>query len=360
MPDYGHELRFGSFVTPTADRPQHVADLALLSEDEGLDLVTVQDHPYQGRLLDAWTVLTWAAARTTAIHVAANVTNLPLRPPAVLARSVAALDLLSGGRAALGLGTGAFWDAIAAMGGPRRTPAQAVSALDEALDVIRGVWAGDDPGPLRVDGAHYRIDGMPRGPSPAHDVPVWLGAFKPRMQRVIGRKGDGWLPSLPRLGPGDLARGNRVIDEAAVQAGRDPRVAVTRLLNVTPGDKAEDLARLAADDGVSVFIVATDDPSELRRFARETAPEIRERVAESRAGKGDGRGVAPGGGSPAQARSDDGGSLSEPRARDGVPVPGDTSGRVVAFGGEPVPARLAARAGWRRRAGSAGSPGSAG
>ena len=62
-----------------------------------------------------------------------TVATLPLRPPAVLAKSAASLDLLAGGRVQLGLGAGAFWDAIAAMGGPRRGPREAVAALDEAI-----------------------------------------------------------------------------------------------------------------------------------------------------------------------------------------------------------------------------------
>ncbi|GAB7045867.1 LLM class flavin-dependent oxidoreductase [Catenuloplanes indicus] len=306
MPDYGHELRFGSFVTPVNAAPQHAAGLSVLSEDLGLDVVTFQDHPYQAGFLDTWTLLTWVAARTSRIHVAGNVLNLPLRPPAVLARAVASLDLLSGGRAVLGLGAGGLPDAVAAMGGPRRTIGQAVSALDEALDVIRGIWAGDDPGPLRVDGRFYRVDGLRRGPSPAHHVPIWLGAYKPRMQRIIGAKADGWLPSSPALEAGDLARGNRVIDAAATAAGRDPK-DITRLLNVTPADTAADLARAAAEDGVSVFILAADDPDTLQRFATTMAAEIRERVAEARAGAG-------------------------------------TARRTVVFGGEQVPATLAARA----------------
>ncbi|MGN9784980.1 LLM class flavin-dependent oxidoreductase [Nonomuraea sp. ZG12] len=307
MPDYGHELRFGSFITPINARPQQVVDLAVLSEDVGLDVVTFQDHPYQAGFLDTWTLLTWVAARTSRIHVSGNVLNLPMRPPALLARSVASLDLLSGGRAVLGLGTGGFWDAIAAMGGPRRTAGESVSALDEALDVIRGIWAGGDPGPLRLDGRFYQVGDVERGPSPAHEIPVWLGAYKPRMQRIIGRKADGWLPSLPWLKPGDLARGNRIIDQEATRAGRDPR-DITRLLNVTPRDTAGDLARIAVEDGVSVFVVASDDPAELRRFAQSTAAEIRERVAEARSGHA------------------------------------AVSRRVVAFGGDPVPEALAARA----------------
>ena len=90
----------------------------------GLDLVTFQDHPYQGRFLDTWTLLSFVAAQTSNVRVAPNVANLPLRPPVVLARSVASLDILSRGRVELGLGAGAFWDGIAAVGGPRLTPGQ--------------------------------------------------------------------------------------------------------------------------------------------------------------------------------------------------------------------------------------------
>src|SRR5256886_5164821 len=111
MADYGHELLFGTFLTPAADRAAHVIELAELSDRLGLDLVTVQDHPYQPAFLDTWTLLTAIAARTRSVRVSPNVANLPLRPPAVLARSAASLDLISGGRVELGLGTGAFWDA---------------------------------------------------------------------------------------------------------------------------------------------------------------------------------------------------------------------------------------------------------
>jgi alkanesulfonate monooxygenase SsuD/methylene tetrahydromethanopterin reductase-like flavin-dependent oxidoreductase (luciferase family) len=124
MSDYGHDLVFGSFLTPTASDPQQVVELAVLSERVGLDLATFQDHPYQPRFLDTWTLMSFVAARTSTIRLSANVTNVPLRPPAVLARSAASLDLLSGGRVELALGAGAFWDAIEAMGGPRRSPGQ--------------------------------------------------------------------------------------------------------------------------------------------------------------------------------------------------------------------------------------------
>lgn len=295
MSYYGHELMFGSFLTPAAAHPKQVVELATLSERVGLDVATFQDHPYQGSYLDTWTLLSFVAARTSTISLAANVTNLPLRPPAVLARSLASLDLLSGGRIELGLGAGAFWDAIEAMGGPRRTPGQGVQALEEAIGVIREFWDADKRGGVRVDGDHYRVVGAKRGPAPAHDVAIWLGAYKPRMLALTGRRADGWLPSMPYLQPGDLAAGNAIIDDATDQAGRSPS-AVRRLLNVSgqflpsgrgplqgPAEQwVEELAELALSDGISAFILGSDDPDDLRRFAAEVAPGVRELVAAER------------------------------------------------------------------------------
>ena len=195
MPDYGHPLLFGSFITPTNGPARQPVELAVLAEDLGFDLVTFQDHPYQPAFHDTWTLLAWVAARTERVHVSGNVLNLPLRSPAVLARAAASLDLLSGGRFDLGLGAGGFWDGVAAMGGRRLTSGQAVDALSEGIDVIRSVWGQGDRPRFDVDGEYYRVSGTMRGPAPAHNIPIWLGAYKPRMLRPTGRKADGWLPS---------------------------------------------------------------------------------------------------------------------------------------------------------------------
>src|SRR4029453_2792108 len=104
MSDYGHELQFGTFITPQNQRPDQVVALARLTEEVGLDLATFQDHPYQPAFLDTWTLMSYVAAQTTTIRLATNVTNLPLRLPTIIARSVASLDRLSGGRIELGLG----------------------------------------------------------------------------------------------------------------------------------------------------------------------------------------------------------------------------------------------------------------
>ncbi|RMI02881.1 LLM class flavin-dependent oxidoreductase [Cellulomonas triticagri] len=301
MTDYGHDLLFGSFLTPGNADPQRVVALAQLSEAAGLDLATFQDHPYQPAFLDTWTLLSYVAARTERIRLAPNVINLPLRPPAVLARSVASLDLLSGGRVELGLGSGAFWDGIAAMGGRRLTPGQGVDALREAVAVLRALWDTGERARVDLPGEYYPLAGAKRGPAPAHPVGIWLGAYKPRMLRLTGEVADGWLPSLSYLdGPGDLADGNARIDDAAAAAGRDPR-AVRRLLNVggrltdrgrgglldgPAAQWAEQLAEIALEQGTSGFVVAGDDPVLLSALGQEIAPAVRELVAAERARRG--------------------------------------------------------------------------
>jgi alkanesulfonate monooxygenase SsuD/methylene tetrahydromethanopterin reductase-like flavin-dependent oxidoreductase (luciferase family) len=280
--DYGHELAFGTFITPLNQRPEDVVALARLTERAGLDLVTFQDHPYQPAFLDTWTLLTWVAAQTERVRLSGNVLNLPLRPPAVLARAAASLDLLSGGRFELGLGAGSFWEAIEAMGGPNRARGGAVAALSEAIDIIRAIWDPTGRRGVYVDGEHYRVHGAKRGPEPAHDISIWLGALKPPMLRLIGEKADGWLPSLAYLRDGDLARGNRVIDEAAAEAGRAPR-EIRRLLNIPPDAATVDrLIPLVLEDGVTTFILWADDPHVIELWGSEVAPALREAVARER------------------------------------------------------------------------------
>lgn len=298
MADYGHELKFGSFITPANHDPAGVVGLAQVSESVGLDLVTFQDHPYQPSFLDTWTLLSYVAATTQRVSLAPNVLNLPLRQPGVIARSVASLDRLSKGRVELGLGAGAFWDAMVAMGATRLTPGQSVTALEEAIRIIRGLWDTGNPERLEVLGRHHQVQGAKRGPAPAHDVQIWLGAYKPRMLRLVGTVADGWLPSLGYMENVEvLAESNRIIDEAATRAGRRPG-AIRRLLNINGrfgdssshklfhggvADWAEQISDLALAFGIGTFILGSDDESELRRFGEEVAPAARELVAAERA-----------------------------------------------------------------------------
>jgi alkanesulfonate monooxygenase SsuD/methylene tetrahydromethanopterin reductase-like flavin-dependent oxidoreductase (luciferase family) len=295
VPDLRHELWFGAALPPDAARHEAVLAVVALADDLGLDLVGVQDHPYQPGFLDAWTLLSYVAARTRRVRLFPDVANVPLRPPAVLARSAAALDLLSGGRVELGLGAGYFLDAIASVGGPRRSMAEHVEALEEAIAVIRALWTPG--GPVRFGGRWYRLDGARPGPPPAHPIGIWLGAYRRRMLELTGRAADGWVPSLGYASPEDLGRMSRTIDAAAEAAGRDP-AAIRRAFNVSgafgsatagflqgpPADWAEQLTGLALEHGMSVFILGTGPEAvdDLRRFAEEVAPAVREAVARER------------------------------------------------------------------------------
>jgi len=278
--DYGQPVRFGVFVVPEAtERPLQQAAVA---DELGFDVVGVQDHPYQRRFFDTWTLLTAMAMRTERITLFPDVANLPLRPPAVLAKAAATLDLLSGGRVELGLGAGGFWDAIKAYGGPVRTPGESVSALEEAIQVIRLMWSGEHG--IRFEGKFYPLAGAHSGPVPAHPIGIWLGAYKPRMLSIVGRLADGWVPSYGYVKAPDLLEGNRRIDDAATAAGRDPR-SIRRVLNAGSLD-AETLVSLVVDYGMDTFLV-TDDPDEMRSFASEVAPRVREEVESRRSSRAD-------------------------------------------------------------------------
>ncbi|MFD6679584.1 LLM class flavin-dependent oxidoreductase [Micromonospora parva] len=298
MTDYGHDLLFGAFITPAAQQARQVVDLAVTADRAGLDLVSFQDHPYQASYLDTSTLLAFAAARTERVHLNANVTSLPLRPPAVLARAAASLDILSGGRFELGIGAGAFWDGIAAMGGRRLGAAQGVTALREGIEIIRGIWDTTAPDEVSYDGQYYSVKGARRGPRPAHDIPIWVGAYKPKMLALTGAVADGWLPSMEYLprGADSIPELNARIDGAAHDAGRDP-AAVRRLMNFMkvqlssaprgllngpPAAWVDQIVDLALRHGISAFIIGGDDPSVIQRFGAEIAPAVREVVARER------------------------------------------------------------------------------
>jgi alkanesulfonate monooxygenase SsuD/methylene tetrahydromethanopterin reductase-like flavin-dependent oxidoreductase (luciferase family) len=277
-------LKLGVFVVPDATDPDTTLAAIQAADQTGLDLVGVQDHPYQRRFFDTWTLLSYAAGRTEWVRLMPDVVNLPLRLPSVLAKSAASLDVLSGGRVELGVGAGAFWEGIEAMGGRRLTPKESVDALGEAIPILRGFWSGERS--VTVEGAHHRVKGAKPGPAPAHPIGIWVGAYGPRMLRLTGRLGDGWLPSLGEryMSAEDAPRMHAAVDDGAKAAGRDP-AEVERAVNVVglgaEGDAAERLARIATELRFSTILVGlpSDDPvGFVRRLGEDIAPSVRELV----------------------------------------------------------------------------------
>ncbi|PRY00594.1 LLM class flavin-dependent oxidoreductase [Allonocardiopsis opalescens] len=292
MADYGRPVRFGYFLIPNAADP--LLDTARELERRGYDYIGVQDHPYQTAYVDTYALMAQILAVTERISVFPDVTNLPLRPPAVLAKTAATLDLLSGGRFELGLGAGGFAEAIESYGGPRNGKAEKARALEEAIAVIRMLWSGERN--LRFDGEFYRLAGARSGPVPPHPVGIWLGAYGPNALRRVGRIADGWVPSLQGELVDRLPELNTLIDRAAAEAGRAPS-EIRRVANVPgritdggsegflrgPVDQwADQLTDLAVGHGFDTFVFWGDGADQLARFIEEVAPAVREQVAAER------------------------------------------------------------------------------
>jgi alkanesulfonate monooxygenase SsuD/methylene tetrahydromethanopterin reductase-like flavin-dependent oxidoreductase (luciferase family) len=292
-------LLFGLSVTPTADAYAQIVAQVLAAERTGLDLVGIQDHPYQRRFLDTFALIGDLLARTSRLRFFPDVASLPMRPPAMIAKAAASLDVMSGGRFELGIGAGNFWDAVAGMGGQRREPGERGAALEEAIRIIRAALdVGSERGVVRGPGPHYPIPGYPPGPPTAHRVEIWVGAMAPRALDLIGRLADGWVPGG---GVSQIERFGELsarIDAAALAAGRDP-LKIRRIVNVSgsitdgargggsldgpPSHWVEKLGGWSIDSGLDAFVFWPSDTrvEQVERFAMEVAPEVR-RAVESR------------------------------------------------------------------------------
>jgi alkanesulfonate monooxygenase SsuD/methylene tetrahydromethanopterin reductase-like flavin-dependent oxidoreductase (luciferase family) len=291
MAEKDRPIKFGYFLIPNADAP--LLSLAEEAERLGLDYIAMQDHPYQRRFVDTFTLLSMIAAKTSRIGLFPDVANLPLRPPAVMAKAAASIDLLSGGRFELGLGAGGFWDAAHAYGGPRRSAGEALTALAEAIEVIRKVWSGERN--LRFEGGHYYLRGAHSGPVPAHRIGIWLGVTGPRALKLTGQVADGWVPSFR----GDLkkiADMTKRLDDAAAEAGRDP-ASIRRILNVNgtitdgtsngmlqgPVDQwVDELTNLAIHYRFDTFVFWGEGEGQLQKFAEDVVSAFRAQVTAER------------------------------------------------------------------------------
>src|SRR5712692_3114816 len=177
--DYGRPIQFGYFVPPDSMRPMRPLELAVRAEALGINLIGAQDHPYQRRFYDVWTLLTAIAMRTKRVSVC-----------------------------------------------------------------------------------------------------IWLGAYKPRMLRLVGKAADGWVQSFGYMKQEAMPEANARIDDASREAGRDPAV-IRRVLNVAANLTADEIAELALEHGFDTFVIGEtqeDVEAELREFLENVAPKVRELV----------------------------------------------------------------------------------
>jgi alkanesulfonate monooxygenase SsuD/methylene tetrahydromethanopterin reductase-like flavin-dependent oxidoreductase (luciferase family) len=236
-----NNLLFGVFLNPGRDRAASITHLSQTAEQAGFDYISVQDHPYAAGFLDPLALIGTLIGRTDRIRFMTNVSNLPLRPPAMLAKAAASLDVLSAGRFELGLGGGRFWDQIAALGGPKWTPPQVVRAVSEAITISHYLWYGETDGLDSLD--LFTLGAVEPGPAPAHRIGIWLGAAGPRMLDLLGRRADGWIAPLSTGFETKLAGQDR-IDRAAVDSGRKP-TDIRRVIQLVGAvaDKPHTMAR---------------------------------------------------------------------------------------------------------------------
>ncbi|MEQ3551129.1 LLM class flavin-dependent oxidoreductase [Pseudonocardia nematodicida] len=258
--NHGHALEFGVRLPATGSDPERSVRWARSAEDLGLDLVVAGDRP-DLPAPEAWTLLSWIAGVTTRVRLTTGGHDDTARNPAMLARAVAGLDHLSGGRVELGLTAG--------------------GAACETLDVVEELWNVLDGGLARVQGDRHRLAGAQKA-APAHEVPVTVGGpdpTDPGLARLAGARADGW--SVPLTTTEDLAAGMRLVDRAARDAGRDPR-EIRRWITVqrragrrTVEAWATELRELVVEHGVGTIVLDTDDHDTLVRFAREVVPAVR-------------------------------------------------------------------------------------
>jgi probable F420-dependent oxidoreductase len=207
---------------------------------------------------DAIVVMSQAAAVTTSIEIGCAVLVLPQRHPVVLAKQVATLDALAGGRIALGVGAGWYREEFEALGVDFDSRG---GRFSEWLELLRACWSGR---PDVFDGEHYQLPaGVIHEPTPARDVPLLIGGVSAVALRRAAQQGDGWLglQRTDRLDP-EAARGAVTrMREEAVAIGRDPdelRVVMRIIGSAGRSDVIAAAIPGLAAAGVDEIVIDTD------------------------------------------------------------------------------------------------------
>jgi probable F420-dependent oxidoreductase len=287
-------VAIGLGISPAVVRDADPVASAVAAEELGFDFVSTNDHIHgSGPRHEAWTLLSWIAASTSRIRVLTRVLGVPYRNPAVLAAMAETFDRLSGGRLILGLGAGASEVEFAALGlGTAAAPAR-LEGLEEAIDIIRGIWSQAS---YSHNGRHYRTDAAQIEPKPMHPIPIWLGTRGPRGLELTGRLADGWIPSIDLAPPDAVPAMLERIDAAAQRAGRNPD-AIIRAYNLeisldssaehgphvvsgTPDVVADRLASFVAIGmtALNLIVVGERPKEQIERLARDVLPAVRAAV----------------------------------------------------------------------------------
>ena len=282
-----HLVRYRSPGGPSGIAAQ-LADVGRAVDESGVDNLSCMDHylqlPFVGDvdepMLEGYTTLGYLAAHTSEVELQLLVTGVTYRHPGLLAKIVATLDVLSGGRAALGLGAAWYEREHRAMGVPFPALRDRFELLEEALEIVRQMWSDDD-GPY--DGRHYQLAETICAPRPLHAPPVMVGGVGERKAlRLVAKHADAcnifaggeqgaefvagklavlrehceregtsydairrtilWTPPVDPSAPGDVLEAMRAMADVGVQE-----------VHVMPGEQPVEFVRGLGDDVVPVL-----------------------------------------------------------------------------------------------------------
>ncbi len=243
-------------------RPEVAAELGQICEETGIESIWTVEHvivpdgyaseyPYSkdgkmpggntAPIPDPLVWLTWVGAHTTTLRLATGILILPQRNPVVLAKEVATLDTLTGGRVTLGIGVGWLEEEFDAIGVPF---SERGARTDECVAVMRALWAGEA---VDFDGKYTTLRAANSFPHPAQpSVPIVVGGHTLAAARRAGRLGDGFFP-----GKGNWAEQRDAMEAAALDAGRDPSA-----IEVTRGGAMDaDGVKRMMDEGVDRVVI---------------------------------------------------------------------------------------------------------
>jgi len=231
-----------------------LSEIAITAEQSGFDGISISDHLWlhpriggpDGNMLEAYTTLAFLAAHTHRVRLLTQVTAVPYRYPGILAKTVTTLDVLSGGRACLGIGTGDFEEEARGLGIPFPPQPERYEMLEETLQICLRMWSGEHGDERPFVGKHYQLEhprNQPRSLSRPHPPILIGGDGEQKTLRLVARYADACgLRPKPEI-PHKLD----VLRRYCAEEGRDyDAIEKTCAFAFDIGDDARDTTKLDA------------------------------------------------------------------------------------------------------------------
>jgi alkanesulfonate monooxygenase SsuD/methylene tetrahydromethanopterin reductase-like flavin-dependent oxidoreductase (luciferase family) len=246
-------IEFGIYVPQVSFNYADIIERSLLAEELGFDSLWFYDHLYSPGLphlpsFEAWTLASYVLAQTTRLHVGHLVLCNNFRHPALLGKMATSLDVLSGGRLELGIGSGSVEHEHHQAGLPWGTLPERSNRLAESLEILTQMFTGD---PTTFSGTYYQVADLPNQPPPVQNPrpPIHIGGIGPRRTMpIVARYADVW--NVPTYGLARWEESLRVLEAECAAIGRDPsaiRRSHEAILVLAPDEGSLNAARAKAE-----------------------------------------------------------------------------------------------------------------